>query len=576
MAHTREILSLQFGTYANYVGAHFWNQQEANFCYGTGDEDDQVAEEHLLHNDILYREGLNSHNRTTYTPRLVSVDLAGTLAHLPLGGELYGNFVQRYEDLLPFGTGEDLTKTRQRAEESGVSSTNQLELQEEPPTQISEYQRDLMKNTVAADKDYQLAETVTSWPDYLYARYHPRTLNVFPGLVRSPVHQTISTYSAGAALWEEATFNEELTDRIRLYIEECDGLQGFHMLFDIDDGFGGLAGKCLEHLNDEYGRASFLVPLHYPRATSYPQADSRLSHCIRVANTIMSYHNLSEQATMFTPLSTLETIWRNTDLKSRSLSGLQWQADNLYQTSGVLAAFLDTATLGYRLRNTPESLMRFCERVTPSGRKMTAAGLALPLGVAEGQDLIEFLDQSGDHALLTQLSPACEPGTSYVVQSVTARGIPLERLKRPREKAGDQMRMAAYGCDSVSQMLQLYFQCSYHGSVTNAASTPLPLKSQLPFPYEIFGAGMNSSGFRLPGEAEREPGLRVDTAPAMAAVQNSTQLGEHFDNLHVQTHRIQLAKLLAYNNSSLERDEYETALDQLLEFRDLYADSQYL
>jgi len=305
-------------------------------------------------------------------------------------------------------------------------------------------------------------------------------------------------------------------------------------------------------------------------------SDARLSHSIRVVNSVMSYHHLSEQATMFTPLSTLESIWRNNNLKSRTLPGLQWQADNLYQTSALLAAFLDTATLGYRLRQTPESLLRFCERVSPSGRRMTAAGMALPFGLKEEQDLIEFLDQSGDHALLTQFTPGCDPGTSYVMQSVTARGIPANRLKRPRERAGEQLQMAAYGCDSVSHMLQLYYQCSYHGSISNAASTPLPLKTQLPFPYDMFRGNISSDGFQLLGGAERESGTRVDSVPLLAALQNSTKLGEHLDNLHAQTHRVQLPKLKAYSNSSLERDEYETALDQLLEFRDLYTDSQYL
>ncbi|EDX03099.1 protein misato [Drosophila yakuba] len=574
MDHTREILTFQFGTYANYVGAHFWNQQEANFRYG--DEIEQVAEEQLPNNDILYREGRNDLNRTTYTPRLLSVDLAGTLGHLPITGELYGNFVQRDEELLSLSTGELLEQARKRAEESGVCDPEQLEVQEQPKAAISEYQQDLLKNAVVPEKNYQLAETANSWADFLYSRYHPRTLNVLPGLVRDPTAQALGTYSAGTELWQEVSFNEEFCDRIRLYVEECDGLQGFQVLFDIDDGFGGLAGKCLEHLNDEYSRASFVLPLHYPRITSYAQADPRLSHSIRVVNNVLGYNQLSEQAMMFTPLSTLETIWRNNNLKSRSLPGLQWQADNLYQTSALLAAFFDTATLSYRLRQTPESLLRFCERVTPAGRKMTAAGLALPFGLREGQDLIDFLDQSGDHALLTQLTPGCEPGTSYVVQSVTARGIPAERLKRPREQAGDQLQMAAYGCDSVSHMLQLYYQCSYHGSVTNAAATPLPLKTQLPFPYEMFGTGISGAGYRLPEGAERESSSRVDSAPMLAALQNSTKLGEHLDNLHAQTHRVQLAKLQAYSNSGLERDEYDTALDQLLEFRDLYADSQYL
>ncbi|XP_020805321.1 protein misato [Drosophila serrata] len=574
MDHTREILTFQFGTYANYVGAHFWNQQEANFRYG--DETNQVAEEQLPHNDILYREGLNDYNRTTYTPRLLSVDLAGTLSHLPVAGELYGNFVQRDEELLPLGTGEGLQRARQRAEESNVSASQQLDVVEQPQAEISEYQRDLLKNAVAPEKNYQLAESANSWADFLYARYHPRTLNILPGLVRDQAVQTLGTYTSGTELWQEAAFNDEFCDRIRLYVEECDGLQGFHVLHDIDDGFAGLAGKCVEHLNDEYGRASFVLPLHYPRMTSYAQADPRLAHGIRVVNSVLSYYHLSEQATMFTPLSTLETIWRNNDLKSRQLEGLHWQADNLYQTSALLATFMDTATLGYRLRGTPQSLRLFCGSVSPAGRKMTAAGMALPFGLREGQDLIEFLDQSGGKALLTQLTPGCDPGDSYVVQSVTARGIPDERLKRPRELAGEQLRMAAYGCDSVSQMLQLYYQCTYHGSVTNAAATPLPLKTQLPFPYEVFGANISGNGLKLSGKAEREAGTRVDCVPVLAALQNSTRLGEHLDNLHAQTHRVQLAKLQAYSNSGLERDEYETALDQLLEFRDLYADSQFL
>ncbi len=29
----REVVTLQFGSYSNYVGAHFWNAQEALFTY---------------------------------------------------------------------------------------------------------------------------------------------------------------------------------------------------------------------------------------------------------------------------------------------------------------------------------------------------------------------------------------------------------------------------------------------------------------------------------------------------------------------------------------------------------------
>lgn len=571
MDHTREIITFQFGTYANYVGAHFWNQQEANFVYDSNSS--QGEEEQLPHNDVLYREGLNDTNQTTYTPRLLSVDLVGTLGHLPMVGELYGNYVQ----LLDEQPTDELQKIKEFAEQNNLSTGGELDVLKKPAVTLSEYQQDLVKNAVnTKDKDYNLAGTCSSWADYLYTRYHPRTFNVLPGLIRQSDVQVLGTHAAGVELWQSPSFNEDFCDRIRLYAEECDGLQGFQLLFDIDDGFSGIASKCLEHLNDEYSRACFALPLHYPRNVSYAQADTRTAQSIRVVNSVLSYTHLSEQASMFTPLSTLETIWRNNTQQSRHLPGLKWQTDNLYQTSAVLAAFLDTVTLSYRLRQTPETLLRFCQRVCPSGRTLTAAALALPLGMQRGQDLIDYLDQSANSSLLTQLSPGCNPGTSHLVQSVMARGIPYARLKRPMEQAGPQLRMAAYGCESVSQMLQLYYQCAYHGSVTHAASTPLPLKTQLPFPYEIFDESIAIDGFKMPSEGMREKDTRVDNAPALAALQNSSKLGDHLDALHAQTHRVQLPKLQSYSQGGLERTEYESALDKLLEFRDNYEDSHYL
>lgn len=50
---TREILTLQFGNYSNYFGAHFWNLQEKSFVY----EPNQVPTP--INHDVLYREGIN-------------------------------------------------------------------------------------------------------------------------------------------------------------------------------------------------------------------------------------------------------------------------------------------------------------------------------------------------------------------------------------------------------------------------------------------------------------------------------------------------------------------------------------
>lgn len=52
---TKEILTLQFGHYPNYVGTHWWNIQESGFQY---DPNPEFTPE--IDHDVLYREGLTS------------------------------------------------------------------------------------------------------------------------------------------------------------------------------------------------------------------------------------------------------------------------------------------------------------------------------------------------------------------------------------------------------------------------------------------------------------------------------------------------------------------------------------
>lgn len=49
----KEILYIQAGTQANYIGTHFWNTQESYFTYGDEEEDPETS------HGISFREGLN-------------------------------------------------------------------------------------------------------------------------------------------------------------------------------------------------------------------------------------------------------------------------------------------------------------------------------------------------------------------------------------------------------------------------------------------------------------------------------------------------------------------------------------
>ena len=61
----KEIIYIQAGSLANYVGTHFWNTQECYFTYGS--EEDGGEGEPLVSNEVSFREGL-TYEVSTYNP----------------------------------------------------------------------------------------------------------------------------------------------------------------------------------------------------------------------------------------------------------------------------------------------------------------------------------------------------------------------------------------------------------------------------------------------------------------------------------------------------------------------------
>ena len=92
-----EIVTLQFGEYANHVGAHFWNFQDeliglaSSISERDEDEDDSDDEERKLVNqnrfnaidhECLYRQGETRRGERIQTPRVVAYDLRSSLIKL--------------------------------------------------------------------------------------------------------------------------------------------------------------------------------------------------------------------------------------------------------------------------------------------------------------------------------------------------------------------------------------------------------------------------------------------------------------------------------------------------------------
>lgn len=85
-----EIITLQFGHYANFIGTHFWNIQDESLL--TQDDDHQYSA------DVLYNCGVTSKGIETYTPRLLLFDLKGSWGNLRKSGYLYDSSEKMSKD----------------------------------------------------------------------------------------------------------------------------------------------------------------------------------------------------------------------------------------------------------------------------------------------------------------------------------------------------------------------------------------------------------------------------------------------------------------------------------------------
>ncbi|XP_055632490.1 protein misato [Toxorhynchites rutilus septentrionalis] len=555
----REVLTLQLGNYANYVGTHWWNAQEASFNY------DPCAEPSEIEHEVLYREGQTLNGQPTFTPRMLLLDLKGTLKFEPKEGELYSFHDKNINE-------EDVVK--------GLAwDSSKVEVIKEKPTEKNEYHKDLEDTSEKEtyEKDYNFKESVHDWIDFSYSRFHPRSINIINEFTHSKEDIQFDTITNGMEVWRGNYFQDDFTDKIRQYVEECDECQGFQTLFDCNDGFAGIAIKCLEHLQDEYGKASVVFPVIPPRSPNYKNADEVMSSSIRVINTALTFSYLIDNCSLFTPISTMGRCWRYLD-NPRCFPNMSYEHTNFYQTSALLATFLDSATLRYRLRSTTVSgsyMNSLCNDLTQYGRKMAAAGLALPFPISNSEDLIDFLD-TNEAKFYTQLTPNTTIGNKYVVQSVSVRGIPQTRLKRPptAKSAQRQQRMAAYRCNSVSEMFQFYYHCQLHASMSHVSACEAPMDIKTPFPAEMFSPRVSFDGFL--SDFHTEPKQKILSTPTLAAIQSSGDLADTLESLHREVSRIKIARIPRFIENGLELEDYKENLERLVDFKERYEDNYQL
>ncbi|OAD59046.1 Protein misato [Eufriesea mexicana] len=530
---SREILTIQFGHYSNFIGTHWWNLQESNFSY----DPDNPSE---LNHDVLYKEGENLRKQVTFTPRLLIVDLKGAFGYLKEEGTLYN------------------VSQSQKAPQSLWDNTK-VEILKEDAIDKPPFIKSLDESSEILDSasaSYDIENNINSWVDYLLPRFHPRTSNIIKQYKHGCATNPFDVFTYGRNLWNTEQFSDDFSERIRVYVEECDLMQ------DSVDGFAGIGTSCMQHLRDEYGKSILSFP-----CMDSKKSEPSTSNLIKALNTALCWQSVEEYASLFSPLCCGQTVWPQIG-DPRIFDHLTYNSELKYHSSAILATALDTLTIRYRRKEYPNVLLSdLCADLNKLGRKAVVTSLTLPFPMTAKTDLIDVLDDF-EGTLWTSLTPNCDVPMDKSMQSIVLRGISEERLKRPISHAMKQMSKPAYKCSTVHEMMMLYLSCTCHASATYLSNISSPLKIRPPYP-TIFNNNICENGDVIGWPV----GTDVKSVPVMAGLHSGSSLSAMYESLHSQLNRIRsIKKFHAFTDSGLEEDEFKECLSHLLDCKENYED----
>ncbi|EMP28002.1 28S ribosomal protein S29 [Chelonia mydas] len=190
--------------------------------------------------DVLHRAGRTLGRQETYTPRLILMDLKASLNSLKEEGCLYGDMKRD-------------TSVAWEARPLMETSVPELFLS------VKVYVSQLPKQLHVSQKGHQLEGSVQVWSDYLRVHLHPRSIFMIRQYNYDGESSQLEAFGQGESLLHNSTYLEELEDRLHFYVEECDYLQGFQILCDLNNGFSGVGAKVTELLHDEYSGRGILT-----------------------------------------------------------------------------------------------------------------------------------------------------------------------------------------------------------------------------------------------------------------------------------------------------------------------------
>ncbi|XP_059174651.1 protein misato homolog 1-like [Physella acuta] len=561
---TREVVSIQIGSYSNFVGTHWWNQQESSFVY-----DPKLLEEHPkeVNHDVLFREGKTLKGDVTYTPRLVLFDLNNSLGSLKQDGTLYDVNVEENIRWVGDVTLHQTPRTRKNQylqdldKESETLEPRVKQWDDDfDETELCQDSLPLKAEEQVFGKNYyDLDNDVKVWSDYLRMGLHPRSIFLLKGHQYNNAETPFNIFGLGQQICKDGQQWDEIEDRLRYFTEECDQLQGFHILMDSHNAFAGLASSVLSYLMEEFSnksRLSFsLTPTTAPDQTPAERS-------ARLLNSALGLYHCSNSSSLYVPVSLASTLWKSIG-KPIDFPHLTYKAQLDYHTSSVIAANLDTVTMPYRTEADFGRMNDITDSLNSMGRKVAALYTTLPFPVRTGTSLIETLTNLTDTRSLT---PHVDCSSTPWIQSCVVRGVPSFVIKSgSHSRPTKQMPTLS----SVNDIIQLYHSEIYPSTLSASCVLLDGLKVGTPFPH-IFQSEINYQGFLT--DTKRPLLSGVETVPVMATLQSNPEVFKYIDSLEGCISKFNIARHPHFIEAGLEPDDFTEAIHSLKDLALCYQD----
>jgi len=204
------------------------------------------------------------------------------------------------------------------------------------------------------------ASDVRYWSDYSRVHYLPRSLHKLPDLADWEAadggdwqggRETFSRYDSENALMD---------DSFRLFVEECDAFQGLQLCTD-NASFGSFINSFLAAFRDEFPKQSTLLFAVMSDAVPGDLDVDDMRGIRKALNDALFLRGLNEYSTMTVPLQS-PSNWSPGSWTAELTTDLR----NVYDSSGILSAHFETATLPLRLKG-HEPLYGLCQQLNVYG-----------------------------------------------------------------------------------------------------------------------------------------------------------------------------------------------------------------